>query len=222
MFRNPLCKPKQIPYVIHVYLYFLSHGKKLKPVQCHVDAETEKILANEFGWSSLTTVAEERINLTKADPEKCDKNFRKRLHCAEKSGIKLTDVIGLVDHKVKKEIDECVEDWKHSKKGTQVHLTSVRPWDDEVHCKYFSSWDATDNICTMVVLAQLSVSWLPDQVGIGVPWHTAGNNQSKLGQFVVTYISCLIKPSHLKSSTPSHEVDIYSVGLMKLCIILEV
>ena len=74
----------------------------------------------------------------------------------------------------------------------------------------------------MVVFTQLSVSWLPDQVGIGVPWCTAGNNQSKLSWFIVTHISCLIELSHLKSSTPSHEVDIHSAGLMKLCIILKV
>ena len=157
MFRNPLCKPKQIPYVVCIYLHFLSHGKKLKPIWCCIDAKTEKILTNEFRWNSLTAIAKERINLTKAYPEKCDKNLRKKLHCAEKSDIKLTNVIGLVDHKVKKEIDECVKDWKHGRKGTQVHLTSARPWGNKVHCKYVFAQDVMDNICTMAVLAQLSV-----------------------------------------------------------------
>ena len=175
-FRNPLCKPKQIPYVIHIYLYFLSHDKNLKSVWCCVDTETEKVLVNEFRWSSITVVSEERINLTRADLEKCDKNLRKKLYCTEKNGIKLTDVTGLVDPEVKKEIDEYVEGWKCGKKGTQVHLTGVTPWGDDIHHRYFSTWDVTDNICTMVVFTQLSVSWLPDQVGIGVPWCTAGNN----------------------------------------------
>jgi len=157
-FGNPLCEPKQIPAVVRAYLHFLSHDKKLKPVWCCVDAETEKVLANDFGWSALTAVAEERINPTEADPEKHDKKLRRKIHRAEKSGVKLTDVEGLVDPEVKKEIDERVEDWKRGRKGTQVHLTAVRPWDDEIHRKYFYARDATGKICAMVVLAQLSAS----------------------------------------------------------------
>ena len=57
-------------------------------------------------------------------------------------------------------------------------------------------------------------------MGIRVPWYAGGNNQSRLGQFNVTHTSCLIEPSHLKFSSPFHEVDIHSAGLMKLCIIL--
>ena len=56
--------------------------------------------------------------------------------------------------------------------------------------------------------------------GIRVPWHAGGGNQSKLGQFNVTHASCLVEPFHLKFSSPFHEVDIHSAGLMKLCIIL--
>lgn len=156
-FGNPLCEPKQIPVVVRAYLNFLSH-EKLKPVWCCVDADTEKVLANDFGWSALTAVAEERINPTEADPEKQDKNLRKKVHRAEKSGVKLTDVEGLVDPETKKEIDERVEDWKQGRKGTQIHLTAVRPWDDEVHRKYFYARDAKGKICAMVVLAQLSAS----------------------------------------------------------------
>ena len=156
-FGNPLCEPKQIPAVVRAYLNFLSH-EKLKPVWCCVDAETEKVLANDFGWSALTAVAEERINPTEADPEKQDKNLRKKIHRAEKSGVKLTDVEGSVSPEVKKEIDGRVEDWKRGRKGTQVHLTAVRPWDDEVHRKYFYARDATGKICAIVVLAQLSAS----------------------------------------------------------------
>jgi aspartyl-tRNA synthetase len=156
-FGNPLCEPKQIPAVVRAYLDYLSN-EKLKPVWCCVDAETEKVLANEFGWSALTAVAEERINPTEVDPEKHDRNLRKKLHRAEKSGVKLIDVEGLVDPEVKKEIDERVEDWKRGRKGTQIHLTSVRPWDDEVHRKYFYARDAEGRICAMVVLAQLSTS----------------------------------------------------------------
>ena len=157
-FGNPLCDSKQILEVARDYIQFIEKDKKLKPVWCCVDAETEKVLAHNCGWSALTVVAEERIDPTETDPEKHDKGLRKKIHRAEKSGVQLIDVEGVVDFTVKGEIDERVEDWKRGRKGTQTHLTSVRPWDDEIHRKYFYARDATGKICAMVVLAQLSVS----------------------------------------------------------------
>ena len=38
------------------------------------------ILASEFGWNTLTAVAEDEVNSTEADPEKHGKNLRKTFH----------------------------------------------------------------------------------------------------------------------------------------------
>ena len=116
-----------------------------------------------------------------------------KLHRAEKRGIKLTDVDGLVDHEVKKEIGERVEDWQRSRKGTQVHLASVRSWDDEVHHKYLCARDATGKICTMVVLAQLLVSHGFQINRIRVPRCAARSDRGKLDRPIVTHISYLIE-----------------------------
>ena len=75
---------------------------------CCVDAAIESVLANDLGWSALTAVAEERINPTEADPEKQEKNLRKKIHRAENGGVKLNDVEGLVDPEIEKKIDERV------------------------------------------------------------------------------------------------------------------
>ena len=68
---------------------------------------------------------------------------------------------GLVGSEVKKGVGERAEGWKRGRKGTQVHLTSCRLWDDEVHRKCFYARDAICRIRTIVVLAQLSVSRPP-------------------------------------------------------------
>lgn len=172
-FGSPLCDPIQLTPVIKAYLAHLQE-KKLKPIWCCIDAATEKVLATTFGWTALTAVAEERINPSAAD-DKEDKGLKKKVHKAEKYGVKLIDVEGEMDESLKNEINERVEDWKMRRKGTQIHLTGVRPFDDMEHRKYFYARDAEgkvrrfsisvsshayliSQICALVVLAQLSTA----------------------------------------------------------------
>jgi lysylphosphatidylglycerol synthetase-like protein (DUF2156 family) len=162
-FGNPLCEPKQIPWVVKAYIRYL-HENKLKPVWCCVDEQTQKALANEHGWSALTAVAEERIIPSEA-AEMDDKNLKRKVHRAQKSGVKLIDIENVVDEHTQNEIMERVVDWRNARKGTQVHLTGVRPFDDMQHRKYFYARDASGKICALVVLAKLSSSH-----GLQVKW----------------------------------------------------
>lgn len=143
-FGNPLCEPGQLNEVIKAYLHHLK-DLQLKPVWCCVDAATEKILASEFGWAALTAVAEERINPTQSEG-KADKSLKRKLTKAEKSGVKLIDIEGAIEESVKKEIEEQVENWRQNRKGTQVHLTGVRPFDDMQHRKYYIARDAQGKV----------------------------------------------------------------------------
>lgn len=172
-FGNPLCEQHQIAEVARSYLHYIQDEKKLKPVWCCVDMETERVLAQDFGWSAVTAVAEERFNPTEVEPEKNDKNVRRKVHRAERDGVKIINVDGEPDDELKKEIDVRLEDWREGRKGTQVHLTGLRPWDDPKHRKYFYARDAQgkvhfypsnmrfrfstfSQICALVVLAQLA------------------------------------------------------------------
>ncbi|KAI0070719.1 aspartyl-tRNA synthetase, cytoplasmic [Panus rudis PR-1116 ss-1] len=157
IFGNPLCEPKQLPRVIRAFLsYITSDPHNLKPVWCCVSRETEKYLADELGWSAVIAVAEERVNPTEVDPASQDKTVRRKIHRAEREGVKVHEVDGVPDSELRERIEERCKEWSANRKGTQVHLTGVRPFDDAVHRKYFYATDKDGKICALVVLAQLA------------------------------------------------------------------
>jgi ergosteryl-3beta-O-L-aspartate synthase len=154
-FGNPLCERNQIPQVCREYLRFLEH-EKLKPVWACIDHDTEQFLAEELGWSALIAVAEERINPADVDPAN-DKNVRRKINRAEREGVKIHEV-GDLDDELKANIEQRCKDWSEARKGTQIHLTGVRPFDDVQHRKYYYATDKDGKICALVVLAQLAAS----------------------------------------------------------------
>ncbi|KAH9924394.1 aspartyl-tRNA synthetase cytoplasmic [Fomitopsis serialis] len=156
-FGAPLCEQKQVPGVIDRYLKFVR-GEGLKPVWCCIDHDVERILAEDLGWSAIIAVAEERLNPTEVDPANNDKTVRRKIHRAEREGVKVVDVDGEPDGRVREMLDKRCKEWEESRKGTQIHLTGVRPWDDMKHRKYFYAFDKEGNACAMVVLAQLATT----------------------------------------------------------------
>lgn len=146
-FGNPLCERKQIPQVINSYLKFLEH-ESLKPVWACIDRHTEEYLADELGWSALIAVAEERINPAESDPAS-DKNVRRKIHRAERDGVKIHEISEWTD-KLKTDIEQRCKDWAEGRKGTQIHLTGVRPFDDMAHRKYFYATDKDQKVITFI------------------------------------------------------------------------
>ncbi|KAI0088428.1 hypothetical protein BDY19DRAFT_950849 [Irpex rosettiformis] len=156
-FGNPLCEQSQIPRVVKAYLAFLAQSNvSLRPVWCCIDKHTEKYLCEELGWSAVVAVAEERVKPMEVDPANDDKTVRRKVHRAERDGVKLHEVDGQPDEELKKRIEQRCKDWSDNRKGTQVHLTGVRPFDDVQHRKYFYATDKDGQICALVVLAQLA------------------------------------------------------------------
>ncbi|KAH9945653.1 aspartyl-tRNA synthetase cytoplasmic [Amylocystis lapponica] len=154
-FGNPLCEVQQIPGVAKGYLAYL-HSKGFKPVWCCVSAETERHLAHSLGWSALIAVAEERLNPVEVDPASNDKSARRKIHRAEREGVRIVEVEGEMQQSVREDIEERCSQWQAGRKGTQIHLTGVRPFDDMPHRKYFYALDKDQKICCLVVLAQLA------------------------------------------------------------------
>ena len=91
VFGNPLCAVEQIPRVVKAFLAHV-HDVGLKPVWCCVDRATERYLAEELGWGAVVAVAEERINPTETDPAESDKTVRRKIHRAEREGVKVVEV----------------------------------------------------------------------------------------------------------------------------------
>ena len=75
------------------------------------------------------------------DPANDDKTVRRKVHRAERDGVKLHEVDGCPDDALKARIEHRCKEWSDSRRGTQVHLTGVRPFDDVQHRKYFYATD---------------------------------------------------------------------------------
>ncbi|KDQ49183.1 hypothetical protein JAAARDRAFT_43060 [Jaapia argillacea MUCL 33604] len=153
IFGDPLCEPKQVPQVVSAFLHHLE-SEKLKPVWACINENTEHYLAGELGWSALLVVAEERLDPTKVHPDS-DKNFRRKVHRAERDGVKISEIEGEVDQEMRDRLEKRVEDWRRGRNGDQVHLTGVRPFDDMAHRKYFIA-EHDGEIAALVVLSQLA------------------------------------------------------------------
>ena len=182
--------------VVRSYLHYIQGEKKLKPIWGCVDHVCERILAHELGWSAVSAVAEERFNPTEVEPEKNDKTVRRKVHRAEREGVKVIEVDGEVDKHTQELINKRLADWESHRKGTQVHLTGLRPFDDAKHRKYFYAKDSSGTVSLIIEIqhevaishhvkdlrfgrarSALPHARLPDQVGFGLSWSTSRGNR---------------------------------------------
>jgi nondiscriminating aspartyl-tRNA synthetase len=155
---TPLCAKQQIPQVVSAYLNYLStEHKKLHPLWMIVGPEVEEYLAEKFQWRTISCIAEERAN-PRNDPTLKDGDLARKIRHAEKEGIKHVEIPPNVpvSDDLKKNIDERIHDWHKGRKGTQVHLTEIRPWLDEEHRRYYYAMSTDGKIQAIVVLHQLA------------------------------------------------------------------
>ncbi|PWY98511.1 aspartyl-tRNA synthetase [Testicularia cyperi] len=155
---DPLCDKTQLSQVTAAFLHFLKKDAKLKPIWMMASADTEDILGGRLNWRTLSVTAEERVMDPAKNPARHDPEIQKKVRHAKKEGVKIEDY-GLRDtvpESVVKETDERIEDWKRNRKGEQVHMTSVHPWQDMEHRVYYIGRDGNNKVCAMVVLHQLS------------------------------------------------------------------
>ncbi|EPQ25661.1 uncharacterized protein PFL1_06798 [Pseudozyma flocculosa PF-1] len=155
---DPLCEKSQRAQVVNAYLHFLKKEAKLKPIWMMLDDDMEEILGGRLNWSTLSVAAEERIYDPAKNPAKHDQEVARKVRHAKKEGVKVQDygLLETVPADVVREVDARIEDWKANRKGEQVHMTSVHPWDDMEHRVYYIARDRENVVCAMVVLHQLS------------------------------------------------------------------
>ncbi|KAG0649017.1 Aspartyl-tRNA synthetase [Hyphodiscus hymeniophilus] len=156
---TPLCAKSQIPSVVSAYLQFLKEEhSKLKPLWMIVGSEVEEYLGEKFEWRTISCIAEERANPRDNQAMK-DGDLARKVRHAEKEGVKnqemSTKEAPLPDD-FKAKVDARVQDWQKGRKGTQVHLTQIRPWVDEAHRRYYYAQGTDGTIHAICVLHQLS------------------------------------------------------------------
>ncbi|KAF1986267.1 aspartyl-tRNA synthetase [Aulographum hederae CBS 113979] len=154
---DPLCHVDQYLKTATAYLKWIKKEKGLKPLWLLVGADMEEVLATKFNWRTFSVVAEQRLNPAE-NPAARDAEIQRKIRHAEKEGVKIHDYpLGEpIPDDIKKQIDERIVDWLKNRKGKQVHLTDIHPWQDMEHREYHYATDRDGKIAALCVMAQLS------------------------------------------------------------------
>ncbi|KAF1951859.1 aspartyl-tRNA synthetase-like protein [Byssothecium circinans] len=154
---NPLCHPSQYLKTMTGYLKFIKKERNLKPLWLLVGQEAEEVLATKFNWRTFSVVAEQRVDPAH-NPALQDSDVQRKIRHAEKEGVKITDyALGSPPpDEMKQKVDARIEDWLKNRKGRQVHLTNIHPWQDEEHRQYHVAQILDGTVVAFVAMAQLS------------------------------------------------------------------
>ncbi|KAF2196286.1 aspartyl-tRNA synthetase [Delitschia confertaspora ATCC 74209] len=154
---NPLCHPSQYLKTMTGYLRYIKRERNLKPLWLLVGQEAEEVLASKFNWRTFSVVAEQRVDPAH-NPALHDSDIQRKIRHAEKEGVKITDYpIGAdIPAEVKQKVEARIQDWLNNRKGKQVHLTNIHPWQDQEHRQYHIAQTPDGTIVAFVAMAQLS------------------------------------------------------------------
>ncbi|KAF2858068.1 aspartyl-tRNA synthetase [Piedraia hortae CBS 480.64] len=154
---DPLCHSTQLGKTIGGFLRFVKKELHLKPLWLLCNHKVEELLGDRHDWRTFSVVAEQRIDLVDNVAGR-DKELERKCRHAEKEGIKIHTVpLGSeMSPEVRKQIDVRVQDWLRNRKGKQVHLTDVHPWQDMPHRTYHYSVTPDGTIAGLIIMAQLS------------------------------------------------------------------
>jgi len=155
---DPLCAKSQYSQVISAYLQFLKEEyKDIHPIWMIAGPQVEEYLGEKFLWRTIACISEERAN-PKDNPALRDNDLARKVRHAEKEGVKNIEVpyTEPASAELKAKVDARVKDWQKNRKGTQVHLTEIRPWADEAHRHYYYASGQDGTIHAICVLHQLS------------------------------------------------------------------
>lgn len=154
---DPLCHVEQFHKTISGYLRYIKKERHLKPLWVLCGSDVEEVLAERHDWRTFSVAAEQRLNPAD-NPAVHDRDIQRKLRHAENEGVKITDyMIGIpVPEDIRAKVDARVEDWLKNRKGKQVHLTDIHPWQDMEHRQYHISTDKEGKIVALCIMAQLA------------------------------------------------------------------
>jgi lysylphosphatidylglycerol synthetase-like protein (DUF2156 family) len=154
---DPLCHTSQYAKTMSGYLRYIKKERKLKVLWLLCGGAVEEVLADKFDWRTFSVANEQRLDPGN-NPATKNSDIQKKIRHAEKEGIKIHDIpIGTPpSQEIRAKIDQRVQDWLAGRKGKQVHLTDVHPWQDVEHRQYHYAVTPDGTIAGMIILAQLS------------------------------------------------------------------
>ena len=147
---NPLVSdPAALPNVARQFLAFCEANGK-RPVWSCVDRDLEEVLgSDEFGWCTVSCIYEDVVDpahvMELTSPEskglegqKVVKDLKKNLYRADKYHVTVKEVRAEEwTNEDKIAIEQGIREWKANKSGVQIASTTLQPWLDSEHRRYW-------------------------------------------------------------------------------------
>jgi len=169
---NPLVSDSAalLPVARQFVQFCEDQGKRA--VWACVDWELEEILgSSEFGWSTVSCIYEDVVDpahvvdLTSPESkgkegQKIIKDLKKNLGRAEKYHVSVKEMQSndwTDEEKIK--VEQGIKDWKDSRKGVQIASTSMVPWLDSEHRRYWLAKQDDEPVGILILTPIQSSSW---------------------------------------------------------------
>ncbi|KAL1664134.1 hypothetical protein EV121DRAFT_263284 [Schizophyllum commune] len=161
--------------------YISSLDSKLKVVWVCVDQAMERALGEMLGWSTVHCIYEDVIDprrvievvdapekknkrgeetkkLSKEEKEHQEiiKDLKKNLRRAEKAGVTTGEVVGELSEEDRVTIEKGIDDWKKHRHGIQIASTTMVPWLDKEHRRYWLARDANNKPIAILILTKIN------------------------------------------------------------------
>ncbi|KAF5313516.1 hypothetical protein D9611_008501 [Ephemerocybe angulata] len=146
---NPLVSsPAALGPTARAFVKFAEQNG-LHPVFACVDRDMEEVLGEELGWRTVSCIYEDYVDpahlleLTSPDAKGHEgqhvvKDLKKNLMRAEKYHVEIAEVKNTEwTTEDKRAVEKGIEEWKASRNGIQIASTTLQPWLDQEHRRYW-------------------------------------------------------------------------------------
>lgn len=156
---------------------FMQHVAGSRVVWACVDHAMEEVLGDRLGWSTVHCIYEDVVDprrvieVVEAPERKVQKgketktkdkearehdeivrDLKKNLRRAEKANVTIAEVHGTPGDADREAVEAGVSEWRKSRHGLQIASTTLQPWLDQEHRRYWIARNAAGNPIGILIL----------------------------------------------------------------------
>ncbi|KAF8622411.1 hypothetical protein AX15_007057 [Amanita polypyramis BW_CC] len=169
---NPLVSdPSALRPTAHQFIEWAERNN-LRPAWICVDEDLEEVLASEFKWGTVSCVYDDVVNpehvIEMTGPRHKGvegvhvvKDLKRNLRRAEKAGVYVEEVkdFDWTPQEIK-EVEHGIEEWKANKTGLQIASTTLQPWLDMKHRRYWLAKQEEKTVGVLILTPTSKNNWL--------------------------------------------------------------
>ncbi|KAF4612854.1 hypothetical protein D9613_011159 [Agrocybe pediades] len=170
---NPLVSdPAALPSVARQFVNYFHGQLGKRVVWACVDRDLEEVLGGpEFEWATVSCIYEDVvdpahvIDLTSPEAKGKEgqhvvKDLKKNLNRAEKYGVQVKEKLHQEwTEEEKAAVEQGIREWKENKSGVQIASTTMQPWLDSQHRRYWLAKKDGEPVGILILTPIQASSW---------------------------------------------------------------